>query len=379
MDFSIVVKDGLARAGRLRLLHGIVETPAFMPIGTYGAVKGILPDELQASGTQMILANTFHLWERPGKEIIDLHQGLHGFMQWSKPILTDSGGFQVMSLAALRKISDEGVMFQSPIDGARRFLTPEESIRIQSWLNSDIVMVLDECPPYPASYEEVAKAVRRSIAWAKRSKMAHSHNPNALFAIVQGGVYPDLREHSANALLEIGFDGYAIGGLAVGEPKDAMFTALAATMPLLPEEKPRYLMGVGTPEDLVNAVLLGVDLFDCVLPTRNGRNGWLYTHEGIVKIRNSTYRTDSNVLDAHCHCPLCQGFSRAYLHHLFRINEMLGARLASLHNIYFYQKLMQKMRAAIQRGGFFALKEKFSTQAMIEYLLFEGGKTHVDQ
>ncbi len=378
MDFFVTVKNGSARLGRLHLAHGIVDTPAFMPIGTYGAVKGILPGEIEAAGAQMILANTFHLWERPGTEIIALHQGLHGFMQWSKPILTDSGGFQVMSLAALRKINDEGVMFQSPINGERRFLTPEESMRIQACLNSDIVMVLDECPPYAATFEAVEKAVQRSTEWAKRSKKAHGDNPNMLFAIVQGGVYPALRERSARALLETGFDGYAIGGLAVGEPKEAMFDTLEQTMVFLPEERPRYLMGVGTPEDLVRAVLLGVDLFDCVLPTRNGRNGWLYIHEGIVKIRNTVYRTDTRVVDPHCNCPLCGGFSRAYLHHLFRINEMLGARLASLHNIYFYQKLMRKIRHAIQHGIFFTLRQNFSLQSMIEYLLFEEGETDVD-
>jgi queuine tRNA-ribosyltransferase len=367
LNFKLLKTDGPARRGRVTLNHGVVETPIFMPVGTYGSVKAMLPHELDDIGAQIILGNTFHLWLRPGTEVIEKHQGLHGFMQWSRPILTDSGGFQVFSLDGLRKITEEGVKFASPIDGSRLFLTPEESMRIQRALNSDIVMVFDECTPYkidgrPATHEEAAQSMRMSLRWAQRSKNAFNEleNPNALFGIVQGGMYEDLRDESLAGLTQIGFHGYAIGGLSVGEPKEEMMRVLRHVAPKLPDNAPRYLMGVGTPEDLVEGVSHGVDMFDCVMPTRNARNGWLFTRYGDIKIRNARYKDDTQPLDPDCHCHTCRHFSRAYLHHLQRANEITGARLNTLHNLYFYLKIMAEMREAIENGSFQQWKAEFT-------------------
>ncbi len=350
MEFTVTARSGLARRGILRTTHGAIDTPAFMPVGTYGTVKAMNPAELRDLGAQIVLGNTFHLWLRPGLEVIGAHGGLHRFMGWDGPILTDSGGFQVFSLGALRKISEEGVKFQSPINGDACFLTPEESMRIQRVLSSDIVMVFDECTPYPATMDEARQSMQLSLRWAARSKAAHADNSNALFGIVQGGVYEPLRDESLAGLTRIGFDGYAIGGLSVGETKEEMLRILRHTAPQLPADKPRYLMGVGTPQDLIDAVQAGVDMFDCVLPTRNARNGWLYTSGGVVKLRNARYRDDLAPLDAQCDCYTCQHFTRAYLHHLQQVNEILGARLNTLHNLHFYQRLMQRLRAAIAAG-----------------------------
>ena len=353
IEFTVTVTSGLARRGVLRTAHGVIDTPAFMPVGTYGTVKAMNPVELRELGAQIVLGNTFHLWLRPGLEVIGAHGGLHRFMGWDGPILTDSGGFQVFSLGALRTISEEGVKFQSPINGDACFLSPEESMRIQRVLNSDIVMVFDECTPYPATMDEARQSMQLSLRWAARSKAAHGDNggnSNALFGIVQGGVYEPLRDESLAGLVNIGFDGYAIGGLSVGETKEEMLRILRHTAPRLPVNKPRYLMGVGTPEDIINAVMAGVDMFDCVLPTRNARNGWLYTSTGVVKLRNAQYRNDLAPLDAQCDCYTCTHFTRAYLHHLQKANEILGARLNTLHNLHFYQRLMQRLRAAIAEG-----------------------------
>ena len=350
MKFSLLATDGAARRGKLVLAHGSVDTPAFMPVGTYGSVKAMSPDEVKALGAQIVLGNTFHLWLRPGLEVIAAHGGLHRFMGWEGPILTDSGGFQVFSLGALRKISEEGVSFAAPVNGHPVFATAEESMRIQRVLNSDIVMIFDECTPYPATHAEAAKSMRLSLRWAERSRRAHEGNPNALFGIVQGGMFEDLRDESLAGLVQIGFDGYAIGGLSVGEPKSDMRRVLAHSAPHLPQDKPRYLMGVGTPEDLVNAVQQGIDMFDCVLPTRNARNGWLFTRRGTVKIRNAIHATDTRSLDETCACHTCRNFTRAYLHHLQRVNEILGARLNTLHNLFYYQQLMAELRNAIAAG-----------------------------
>ncbi len=350
MQFSVTHGDAAARCGVLRTAHGDIDTPAFMPVGTYGTVKAMNPQELRELGAQIVLGNTFHLWLRPGLGVIGAHGGLHRFMGWDGPILTDSGGFQVFSLGALRKISEQGVTFQSPVNGDACFLSPEESMRIQRVLNSDIVMVFDECTPYPATVDQARESMQLSLRWAARSKAAHEGNSNALFGIVQGGVYEALREQSLAGLTGIGFDGYAIGGLSVGETKEEMLRILRHTAPRLPADKPRYLMGVGTPSDIVSAVLAGVDMFDCVLPTRNARNGWLYTSTGVVKLRNARYRDDLAPLDAQCDCYTCRNFTRAYLHHLQKVNEILGARLNTLHNLHFYQRLMQRLRAAIRAG-----------------------------
>jgi queuine tRNA-ribosyltransferase len=323
-----------------------------MPVGTYGTVKAMSPDELQALGAQIVLGNTFHLWLRPGLDVIAAHGGLHRFMGWHRPILTDSGGFQVFSLGALRKVTEEGVRFQSPVNGDACFLTPEESMRIQRTLDSDIVMVFDECTPYPASIERARESMELSLRWAGRSREAHEGNVNALFGIVQGGVHEPLRDASLAGLVKIGFDGYAIGGLSVGEPKPEMLRILRHTAPQLPADKPRYLMGVGTPQDIFEAVAAGIDMFDCVLPTRNARNGWLYTSEGVVKLRNARYRDDLAPLDSACECYTCRNFTRAYLHHLQRVNEILGARLNTLHNLHYYQRLMLDIRGAIARRRF---------------------------
>ncbi len=366
MNFTLHNNDGLARRGTLTLAHGQVETPAFMPVGTYGTVKAMSPAELHEIGASIVLGNTFHLWLRPGLDVIEAHGGLHRFMGWDGPILTDSGGFQVFSLGALRKISEEGVKFASPVNGDRLLLTPEESMRIQRVLNADIAMIFDECTPYPADERAAAESMRLSLRWAERSKEAHAGNPNALFGIVQGGMHEHLRDESLAELQRIGFDGYAIGGLSVGEPKEDMRRILAHTTPQLPADKPRYLMGVGTPEDLVEAVTAGIDMFDCVLPTRNARNGWLFTRHGDVKIKNAAHRHDTRPLDPGCACYCCTHFTRAYLHHLHRVNEILGARLNTIHNLYYYLTLMNELRAAIAAGSLAAYTAAFREQRKAE-------------
>ena len=362
MEFSVTATDGRARRGRLLLAHGTVETPIFMPVGTYGSVKAMSPGALDAVGAQIILGNTFHLWLRPGTDVIGAHGGLHRFIGWDRPILTDSGGFQVFSLGALRKVREEGVAFASPVNGDRLLLTPERSMEIQRALDSDIVMVFDECTAYPATREAAAASMELSLRWAARSKSAHAGNRNALFGIVQGGMFEDLRERSLAELAAIGFDGYAIGGLSVGEPKDEMLRVLAHTAPRLPADKPRYLMGVGTPEDLVAGVHAGVDMFDCVLPTRNARNGWLFTRFGDIRIRNARHRADTAPLDATCDCYTCRHFSRSYLHHLQRVNEILGAQLATIHNLHYYLTLMAGIRDAVADGSLAAWTARFRSE-----------------
>ena len=405
MQFTLHKTDGLARRGTLNLAHGDMQTPAFMPVGTYGTVKAMSPLELKEIDAHIVLGNTFHLWLRPGLEVIAAHGGLHQFMGWNKPILTDSGGFQVWSLGKLRKISEEGVKFQNPINGDTCFLTPEESMRIQKVLNSDIVMIFDECTPYPATHQQASDSMQLSLRWAKRSKDAFeklqvitipqamrmqggkdetaqavhqvrpavedaanaagaSINKNALFGIIQGGMFEDLRDISLAGLKDIDFDGFAIGGLSVGEPKEDMLRILAHTAPKMPHHKPRYLMGVGTPEDLVAAVSQGIDMFDCVMPTRNARNGWLFTQYGDIKIKNAGYKTDIRPLDADCKCYTCQNFSRAYLHHLQKVGEILGARLNTIHNLHYYQVLMQGMRTAIENGIFEQFRSEFVAKRM---------------
>jgi len=351
--FAVTHTDGAARAGRLELGHGVVETPVFMPVGTYGSVKAMSPAELVEIGAEIVLGNTFHLWLRPGLEVIAAHGGLHRFMGWERPLLTDSGGFQVFSLGDLRKITEEGVKFASPINGDRLLLTPEESVRIQRALAPDIAMVFDECTPFPASERQAASSMRLSLRWAERSKREWERsrpNGNALFGIVQGSVYETLRDESLAALVGMDFDGHAIGGLAVGEPKDAMLRILRHCAPRLPDDRPRYVMGVGTPEDIVVAVQAGIDMFDCVLPTRNARNGWLFTRWGDIRLRNARYRDDTRPIDEACGCYACRHFTRAYLHHLQRVNEILGARLATIHNLSYYLALVRELRAAIAAG-----------------------------
>lgn len=360
MSFQLLGTDGAARRGRLTFPRGTVETPAFMPVGTYGSVKGAMPSDLRALGAEMILGNTFHLYLRPGLEVIEAHGGLHGFARWDGPILTDSGGFQVFSLAHKRKISEGGVTFAAPTDGSKVFLGPEESMRIQKSLDADVVMIFDECTPYPAT-EEVARAsMELSLRWAERSRRAHEGNDAALFGIVQGGVHHGLRTRSAEALKAIGFDGYAIGGLAVGEPESDRNAMLEHTCPQLPDDRPRYLMGVGRPEDLVESVARGIDMFDCVMPTRNARNGHYFTSTGVVRIRNAQYERDTRPIEEGCGCPACTGgFSRAYLRHLDRCGEMLAPMLGTLHNLWVYQRLMAGMRAAIEAGTFADFRESF--------------------
>jgi queuine tRNA-ribosyltransferase len=361
MRFTLLATSGRARHGRLELAHGIVETPVFMPVGTYGTVKAMAPNELALLGAQIVLGNTFHLWLRPGVEVIAAHGGLHRFMGWQRPILTDSGGFQVWSLGPLRKVREEGVTFASPVNGDRLLLTPEISMQVQRTLDADIAMVFDECTPYPATHDEAATSMELSLRWARRSRAEFDAlaNPNALFGIVQGGMFNDLRDASTAGLADIGFDGYAIGGMSVGEPKDEMLAVLAHTAPGLPAGQPRYLMGVGTPEDIVAGVEAGVDMFDCVLPTRNARNGHLFTRYGDVKIRNARHRTDAGPLDAGCSCYTCANFTRAYLHHLQRVNEILGARLNTIHNLHYYLWLTAGMREAIAAGRFDAWARQF--------------------
>jgi queuine tRNA-ribosyltransferase len=348
LRFTIKTTCGNARTGQLELAHGTVDTPAFMPVGTYGAVKAMSPAEVAGTGAQIVLGNTFHLWLRPGLDVIGKHGGLHRFMGWDRPILTDSGGFQVFSLGALRKISEEGVRFASPINGDKLMLTPEESMRIQLALDSDIAMVFDECTPHPATEEQAAQSMRLSMRWAERSKTAFQSKKNALFGIVQGGMYEALRDESLARLVELSFEGYAIGGLSVGEPEEDRSRIVAHTVPRMPADRPRYLMGMGTPEDLIGAVRAGIDMFDCVLPTRNARNGWLFTRFGDVKIRNARYRDDTSPLDERCSCATCRNFTKAYLHHLQKTNEILGARLNTLHNLHYYQELMAALRKAIE-------------------------------
>jgi len=361
LEFHLQGTCGRARRGQLRLAHGLVETPVFMPVGTYGTVKAMSPLELREIGAEIVLGNTFHLWLRPGLAVIEKHAGLHRFMGWDRPILTDSGGFQVWSLGDLRKISEQGAAFRSPVNGDKCFLSPEESMRIQCTLDSDIVMVFDECTAYPSTPDEAGASMRLSLRWAARCKAEFERleNPNALFGIVQGGMHEELRDESLAGLTDIGFHGYAIGGLSVGEPKEDMSRVLAHTAPQMPADKPRYLMGVGTPEDLVEGVSQGIDMFDCVMPTRNARNGWLFTRFGDIKIRNAKHREDTAPLDATCTCYTCRHFSRAYLHHLQRANEILGARLNTIHNLFYYQQLMREMRAAIETGQFEAFTRQF--------------------
>jgi len=350
MDFDLLAQDGEARRGRLIFDRGTIETPAFMPVGTYGSVKSMTPEEVSETGAEIVLGNTFHLMLRPGTEVIKAHGDLHDFMQWQGPILTDSGGFQVFSLGDLRKITEQGVHFKSPINGNKVFLGPEESMAVQRDLGSDIVMIFDECTPYPADERTADKSMQLSLRWAKRSKDAHGDNPSALFGIVQGGMHEHLREVSLQGLTEIGFDGYAIGGLSVGEPKEDMIRILDFLSTRLPQDKPHYLMGVGRPEDLVEAVARGIDMFDCVMPTRNARNGYLFTHHGVVKIRNSKYKLDTGPLDPLCDCYTCKNYSRSYLNHLDKTGEMLGPRLNTIHNLHYYQALMSDLRNAIEAG-----------------------------
>ena len=350
MKYDLINTDGKARRGRLTFSRGTVETPAFMPVGTYGTVKGMKTEEVADTGAEIILGNTFHLMLRPGTEIIEQHGGLHDFINWDKPILTDSGGFQVFSLGAMRKITEEGVKFSSPVNGEKIMLTPERSMEVQKSLGSDVVMIFDECTPYPATHQESQDSMELSLRWAQRSKDAHGDNPSALFGIVQGGMYEDLREVSVNGLKAIDFDGYAIGGLSVGEPKEDMIRILDHTTPLIPDNKPRYLMGVGKPEDLVEGVRRGIDMFDCVMPTRNARNGHLFVTDGVIKIRNARHKTDTGPLDPECDCYTCKNYSRAYLHHLDKCKEILGSQLNTLHNLHFYQRIMKALRHAIENN-----------------------------
>lgn len=367
LKFEVLKQSGYARRGRLTLNHGVIETPVFMPVGTYGAVKAMSPLELNEIGAQIILGNTFHLWLRPGTDVISSFKGLHSFIAWNKPILTDSGGFQVFSLGAMRKISEEGVTFSSPINGEKLFLSPEISMQIQTVLNSDIAMQFDECTPYetqgrPTRRDEAAYSMQLSLRWAHRSndEFKKLQNPNALFAIVQGGMFEDLREESLAGLNEIDTPGIAIGGLSVGEPKEEFLRVLSHIGPKLPTHKPHYLMGVGTPEDLVASVSLGIDMFDCVMPTRNARNGWLFTRFGDLKMKNARYKNDTRPIDESCSCYCCQNFSRAYVHHLQKVNEILGARLATIHNLHYYQTLMREIRQALEENNFDVFKLRFA-------------------
>lgn len=359
MKFVCSKTDGQARRGQLVFDRGVVETPAFMPVGTYGTVKAMTPEEVSGSGAQIILGNTFHLMLRPGTDIINQHGSLHDFMHWDGPILTDSGGFQVFSLGALRKITEEGVTFSSPVNGDRVFLGPEESMQVQRALGSDIVMIFDECTPYPATLAEARDSMQLSLRWARRSRAAHGDNPSALFGIVQGGMFTDLRRASLDGLQEIGFDGYALGGLSVGEAREEREHVLRHTVAAMPAAAPRYLMGVGTPEDIVEAVYTGIDMFDCVLPTRNARNGHLYVSDGVVRLRNSVNKTDTGPVDSACGCYTCRNYSRAYLHHLDKCNEILGARLNTLHNLSYYQDLMAGLRAAIENQSLNTFRRDF--------------------
>ncbi|MCF6287648.1 MAG: tRNA guanosine(34) transglycosylase Tgt [Proteobacteria bacterium] len=364
MKFTLNKTDkniSAARRGQLQFSRGTVETPCFMPVGTYGTVKGMTPEDVQATGAEIILGNTFHLMLRPGTEVIQAHGGLHDFMHWDKPILTDSGGFQVFSLTKTRKLTEQGVTFAAPVDGSNVFMGPEESMQVQTKLGSDIVMIFDECTPYPADEKTATESMRLSLRWAKRSKDAFiaNNNPNSLFGIVQGGMYDDLRQESAQGLIDIDFDGFAIGGLSVGEPKDLREQVLKTTTPLLPADKPRYLMGVGKPEDILEAVKLGVDMFDCVMPTRNARNGHLFTWNGVVRIRNAKYQFDTKPIDAKCGCYTCKNYSKAYLRHLDKCKEILGSHLNTIHNLFFYQDFMQHIRKAIEEDKLDEFSNKY--------------------
>ncbi|MBK2356643.1 tRNA guanosine(34) transglycosylase Tgt [Francisella hispaniensis] len=359
MKFELLKKEGKARRAKISFPRGDIQTPAFMPVGTYGAVKSLSPVELKEMGAEIILGNTFHLWLRPGTEIIKKHGSLHGFNGWDKPILTDSGGFQVFSLGKMRKLTEDGVTFKSPINGSKVFLSPEISMQVQRDLGSDIVMCFDECTPYPATEKEAKESMELSMRWAKRSKDAHGDNPSALFGIIQGGMYEHLRDESLAKLKEIDFDGFAIGGLSVGEPKEDMIRILDHTAHQMPEDKPRYLMGVGTPKDLVEAVYRGVDMFDCVMPSRNARNGHIFTSEGVIKIRNSKYKDDISPLDPNCDCYTCKNFTKSYLHHLDKTKEILGSRLNTIHNLTFYQNLMKSIRKALDESRFAEFRKEF--------------------
>jgi len=363
MQYELLNTDGTARRGRLTFERGTVETPAFMPVGTYGTVKAMTPEDVRETGAEILLGNTFHLMLRPGTEVIKAHGSLHGFMQWDRPILTDSGGFQVWSLSERRKITEKGVTFASPVDGSRVFLGPEESMAVQAALGSDIVMCFDECTPYPATEKQALESMELSMRWAKRCRDAHGDSSSALFGIVQGSMYEDLRQQSAQALIDIGFDGYAIGGLSVGEPEHERELVLGYTLPGLPADKPRYLMGVGRPQDIIAAVQHGVDMFDCVMPTRNARNGYYFTRNGVLKIRNARFKLDTRPIDEECGCYTCQNYSRAYLKHLDRCREMLGPHLATVHNLYFYQQLMAGLRKAIEEGAL----EEYARQFLETY------------
>ncbi len=362
MQFEISAQDGAARRGVMRFPRGEVNTPAFMPVGTYGSVKGLTPEQVATSGAEILLGNTFHLMLRPGTEIIQRHGDLHEFMGWAKPILTDSGGFQVFSLGEMRKISEEGVTFRSPVDGEQIFLGPEEAISIQHELGADISMAFDECTPYPATEKQARESMELSMRWAARCKTAHGDNAAALFGIIQGSMYPDLRDESLAQLVEMDFPGYAIGGLSVGEPKDSMREIVEHTTPRMPRAKPRYLMGVGTPADIVHAVSQGIDMFDCVMPTRNARNAYLFTSHGLLRLRNSRYKDDTAPLDENCACYTCRNFSRAYLHHLDKCREMLGAQLNTIHNLHYYQQLMSDLRGAIEQGRLSAFVSQFQAE-----------------
>ncbi|MDA1339352.1 MAG: tRNA guanosine(34) transglycosylase Tgt [Proteobacteria bacterium] len=359
MKFNLKSEDGNARTGEITTHHGIINTPVFMPVGTYGAVKSISPQELAENNFEIILGNTFHLWLRPGLDVISKHKGLHKFIGWDRPILTDSGGFQVWSLGKMRKITPKGVTFRSPINGDECFMGPEESMEIQKILNSDIAMIFDECTPYPATFEEAESSMKLSQEWAYRSKSAYQKSPNALFGIIQGGMFEDLRLASMKELTKIDFDGYAIGGLSVGEPKEEMNKIVKFMAPKMPKDKPRYLMGVGTPEDLTFSIGQGIDMFDCVMPTRNARNGWLFTRYGDIKIKNAKYRDDLMPIDQECGCYTCQNFTRSYLHHLFKIGEMLGSRLNTLHNLFFYKRIMLEAAEAIKNKKFLVFQDNF--------------------
>ncbi len=359
MKFERFSQDGNARCGRLVMPRGCVHTPAFMPVGTAATVKAMTPEELVAAGAEIILGNTFHLMLRPGTDVIRRHGGLHQFMHWERPVLTDSGGFQVWSLARLREISEQGVTFRSPVDGDPVFLGPERAMEVQHDLDADIAMIFDDCTPYPATREQAQASMELSLKWAARCKDAHGNHPAALFGIVQGGMYPELRRRSLGELKDIGFDGYALGGLSVGEPKAMLYRVIQDSVPLMPADRPRYLMGVGTPEDIVFAVAMGIDMFDCVLPTRNARNGWLYVQDSVIKIRNAEFADDTRPLDPNCGCYTCAHYSRAYLRHLHRTNEILGARLNTLHNVHYYLSLMEQIRAAIAHGRFARFTDGF--------------------
>lgn len=365
MSFEIAATDGKSRTGKMKFPRGEVATPAFMPVGTYGTVKGLTPEQVRGTGADILLGNTFHLMLRPGTETINAHGDLHDFIGWDRPILTDSGGFQVFSLGEMRKINEEGVTFSSPVDGAKIFLGPESAIDVQHALGSDIIMVFDECTPYPATREQARESMELSMRWAGRCKEAHGEHTSALFGIVQGGMYSDLREESLAGLVELGFDGYALGGLSVGEPKNEMRDVIQHCGALLPAEKPRYLMGVGTPQDIVYAVTQGIDMFDCVMPTRNARNAHLFTSKGLLRLRNKRFRQDTKPLDENCRCYTCQNFSRAYLHHLDKCREMLGAQLNTIHNLHYYQDLMAGLRNAIARGELADFVARFEEQQTI--------------